>query len=467
MVKLNDRELASVILLTVSAIAIVLTSKNRPELQNAMAGLVRSFVVWKIQLPFLLYLAYTFLVITIAASIGLWKPELLKETLLVVCTVGIPMLFSANKITQGSKLVRDAVRAAVGGAAIMGGYVNLAPLPLLGELLLQPFVFILSAVVVISRKNADQWRLQKLTQWLLTIVGVGLLTYSTSVIVSIWSMEIFRSEAEKFGVSVWLPIALIPFIYVFSFIMHSEVILITLPFLNNGRKPPLSVQVACLLGLRFSTKLASGLAGPWRGQIARAAGFKDAWAVMGDFRNASRERDRALLDHDKRMRLLSGVDGVDQNGLRLDRREFAATKRVLKELYFLEMGSYRQRGGGYRPELLDLAIQDAHGEEPVVAGIQIEVRKDGRAWRAWRRTISGWYFGIGGAANVDYQWQYDGPTPPDRFPSEGIRGWVNVTVASQSAEWAKNDEAPSTIRHPLVGVGEEADGKSLQTADRF
>jgi hypothetical protein len=102
MVELNDRELASVILLTVSVIGVVLTSKDRGELRYAFTGVVRSFFVWKIQLPFLMYLAYTCLAVTIAASIGLWKLELLKETFLIVCSVVIPMLFSANKVSRSS-----------------------------------------------------------------------------------------------------------------------------------------------------------------------------------------------------------------------------------------------------------------------------------------------------------------------------------------------------------------------------
>jgi hypothetical protein len=48
--------------------------------------------------------------------------------------------------------------------------------------------------------------------------------------------------------------------------------------------------------------------------------------------------------------------------------------------------------------------------------------KKGRAWYAWRRTVTGWCFAIGAAGPPPDRWEYDGPEPPGGFPSKG-RGW--------------------------------------------
>jgi hypothetical protein len=52
----------------------------------------------------------------------------------------------------------------------------------------------------------------------------------------------------------------------------------------------------------------------------------------------------------------------------------------------------------------------------------MKVAKNGKAWYAWRRTVTGWCFAIGAAGPPPDRWEYDGPEPPGRFPSKG-RGW--------------------------------------------
>ncbi len=75
--------------------------------------------------------------------------------------------------------------------------------------------------------------------------------------------------------------------------------------------------------------------------------------------------------------------------------------------------------GRYRPDLLKIMSDDftRHGL-PKDAGITIEVTKNGRAWYAWRRTVTGWCFAIGGSAGSPVEWEYDGPDPPRGLPGE-------------------------------------------------
>lgn len=91
----------------------------------------------------------------------------------------------------------------------------------------------------------------------------------------------------------------------------------------------------------------------------------------------------------------TGAGGVDEHGLRLDRREFAATKRELTNLYFVQMGWYRKQGGLYRTELLEIIDDLTSKGLPAEHDIKLLVRHDGQAWRAWRRTPGGWCFGVG------------------------------------------------------------------------
>jgi len=119
------------------------------------------------------------------------------------------------------------------------------------------------------------------------------------------------------------------------------------------------------------------------------------------------------------MEQYAGVDGVDEEGRRLDRREFEATTRALQILASAQMGWYQNRGGRYRPELLEvLAPQFEWARLPEDHGIEHHVSDDGQSWWAWRRTVTGWCFAIGAAGPPPDQWLFDGPQPPQGFPGQ-------------------------------------------------
>ncbi|MGJ9412886.1 hypothetical protein ACHAAC_09270 [Aeromicrobium sp. CF4.19] len=442
MFELTNRELATVILFGVFVGVFSLVPNLRREVGPSLVSVLRSFFVWKIQVPLLIYFAYAAGLVYVAWQLNLWESWQLKDTLIVVFFVGLPLLFGASSVNEGKKLVGNVVRDAVGVSALIVFYVGFGSLSLWAELILQPIVGLLSLLAVVALHNPEHRPVGKLANGLLGFIGLWLFVYTTKTIISDWDGGAWSDAAKSLILSIWLPFALIPFVYAFAFIMHAETILTMLPFFNDRKRPKVRVRMAGVWGLRFSTRLASEFTGRWRGELAQSGGFRDALRVMTEFRAAVKQRDRDLHVYDENLAAMAGVLGVDDDGLQRDRREFYATKRELTNFYFMQMGWHRSRGEGYRPELLDLLGDMTKKGLPEDHGIQLVVRNDRQAWRAWRRTPAGWYFGVGGTANVEDQWQYDGSMPPNRFPSTKSPGWVNATSGSSSPEWAKNDEPP-------------------------
>lgn len=407
---------------------------------------LRSFFVWKIQLALGLYFLYAAILVAAAWWLGAWDGSLLKDTLIIVLFAGLPLFFSATKVRQGTKLLRDVVRDVLGVSAVIVFYISLGSLPLWGELLLQPFILLLVLLATAAHHNPEHRQVEWVASGLLGLIGLGLLVYTTRLIVSTWDADRLSEAVASFVLSVWLPLALIPFVYLFAFLMRVETILTMLQLVNDDRQPPLRVRLAVVWGLHLSTRLAAEFSGQWRGRLARSPGFRAALKSMRDFRRAVSERDRRLETYGQRLAQMAGVDGVDQHGLRLDRREFAATKRELDNLYFMQMGWYRNQGGRYRPELLDIIGDLTSKGLPAEHGIQLAVRRDGQAWRAWRQTPGGYCFGVGGTRELLHQWRYDGPRPPAGFPSTKSPGWINTTGNQDSPEWRHDDEPPSPGR---------------------
>jgi hypothetical protein len=81
------------------------------------------------------------------------------------------------------------------------------------------------------------------------------------------------------------------------------------------------------------------------------------------------------------------------------------------------MGWYRNEPEGRYKLMPDAVLSALARGLPDDHGIQMRVRPKGRSWYTWRRTVSGWVFAVGAAAPPSDQRFYDGPEPPEGFPS--------------------------------------------------
>jgi hypothetical protein len=100
------------------------------------------------------------------------------------------------------------------------------------------------------------------------------------------------------------------------------------------------------------------------------------------------------------------------------------------------MGWYRNRGGRYRADLLELLGDFTSQGLPEDHGITLHVAKNGKSWWAWRRTVTGWCFAIGAVGPPPDQWEFDGPEPP-----HGSLGKIRAGGAAQ------------LVSH-LIGIGD-------------
>lgn len=158
-------------------------------------------------------------------------------------------------------------------------------------------------------------------------------------------------------------------------------------------------------------------------QVGEAGTFRGAKQVVARYRKERREAEQAATEEQERLQRYAGSNEVDAEGRRLDRREFKETMSALRWVATCQRGWYQDRGRRYRQELEQMvsAGMPVKGlpDEPE---INVRVANSGQAWYAWRRTVTGWCFAIGGAGPPALEWEYDGPEPPDGLPGED-RAW--------------------------------------------
>jgi hypothetical protein len=187
---------------------------------------------------------------------------------------------------------------------------------------------------------------------------------------------------------------------------------------SQGRRRGVLSKLALVATLRGRVGEVWDFAGFWPAELGRARSWREARGVARRFQEDRRrriEREEAAAD---RLVRFAGVEGEDEEGRRLDQREFDETRRALQWLAIAQMGWYQNEEWrrGYRDDLLEMLRP--FPSLPEADGIELHVAQDGQAWWAWRRTITGWCLAIGAAGPPPNQWLNDGPSPPRGFPGE-------------------------------------------------
>lgn len=289
---LTNREVASlVVLLLLIGLALA-----HPPTRRAVPGLVRAAIHPRLLGLWISYFLYSAAVVATMARVGLWDASILKDTLITVIVVGLPILASFTDVCDGRSLVLESAKRTLGFAAVVGAYVNLGTFSVLVEVVVQIIAIPLVMLQATAQRMPNGRVAHLLASSLLVALGAAYLWRTTTYLVGEWRTEDWEEIGRSFAMSVWLPGLLIPFVYLVAFVAATELLLKMLKFSNRRVAPPVRVRLACLIGLRFSLRYATALKGEWRGRVARATGFREARAVMAAYRDEQRVRKAAGAD---------------------------------------------------------------------------------------------------------------------------------------------------------------------------
>lgn len=153
------------------------------------------------------------------------------------------------------------------------------------------------------------------------------------------------------------------------------------------------------------------------------------WSVMDAVVHWAFPHSRALADARRTARQIasSGSQDTDEWGRRVDDREFAETRDMLRVLGTSAMGWHRQRGQ-FRDDLVGGVYTSKDFIKrrlPADAGIETQLGGDGQAVAYWRATASGWVLGLALTWDGDrfQEYLYAGAQPPTGLPEEPTSGW--------------------------------------------
>ncbi|MCY4597708.1 MAG: hypothetical protein OXC19_23270 [Bryobacterales bacterium] len=317
-------------------------------------------------------------------------------------------------------------------AALIEFLVNLYVMSLPGELVFQTVVVVLSLMVTIAGQKPEYKSAKVLCEWVLTLIGIALLAFSSRQIQLHWEQLDARELMLDFALPVWLTVGLVPLLYLFSIYIAYDAAFRAISWEKAGRGSRWRSLLALLSVLHFRAGTVRMLSSHWHftRKLGEAQTFSAARSVVAEALDDLNRKEEANLEEEERLRRYIGSEELDDEGRRLDRREFAETIHAPYWLATCQMGWHR-KGGRYRRDMLRILGGDfmRYGL-PTESGITLHVAQDCQSWYAWRRTITGWCLAIGAAGPPPDQWRYDGPEPPRGFPGKDS-SWGDGPFADQ------------------------------------
>jgi len=436
----SNREIATGILIATGVVLLLVFPKTRRAFLKGIVDVLKALFQWKLLLLFALYFLYAIGLVAVAESQGRWDASILSVTILTIVVTGFPLFMNANNYKTGSELIRKVVLEVAGLSTLMIAYLNLGVFPIWGEVILQIILIPIVVFIALAPKTPEGKRVARFFEILLGILALCLLVSTTVTLFSEARTFDWLHELKGFAVSIWLPIALIPFLYVLALLMQVEMALVRLKLHNDRKHPPLRVRLALVAGFHGRLLHAKRFSGLWITEMSARRTFRDAQAFMRKFREAVGARVAEQRAHDRQLKERTGQRGVDDQGLWLDRREFYETREILDDMWYTQAAIFHNSKKYVNEAFL---ISSIHLKKlPKDHGIEIVLAKNARVWYAWRKTPGGYFFATGGSKEVNAKWRYDGMERPTDFPRAGLPRWVNTTLDEKSLEWRAAKDQP-------------------------
>jgi hypothetical protein len=440
----NNREWA----ILIWSVGIFLVLMARREIRTSVGLLLRTLVSPQLLIPLLVMIGYVVGEVWLGYKARLWRSDLIKDTIVWFVISALAFFFGYDQASKQPHFFRRRLVAAISIPVFIEFFVNLFVLNLIAELALQPFLLLLGLLIAMTESDERLRVLRTPLNALLAMIGLSLLAYSVRQLFISWNAVDKPVTALQFALPIWLTIGLLPYIYLLSLYSNYQSAFHAIDAHSDNRWARRRAKLALVTKLHFRARDSHAFGGwPWLERIVSAPTFRAARRVVADFQKSRREKERAAAEEQERLRRYAGSNETDAEGRRLDRREFKETMKALYWLAECMEGWYsnEDRGGKrYRADLLEALGQDffkPYGLPPD-PGITMKVAKNGKAWYAWRRTVSGWCFAIGAAGPPPDRWEYDGPEPPGRVTVQRGAGAGSHGSPSNSRRRAANGLMP-------------------------
>lgn len=427
---LNNREIAALVWLSVAAVGVLCIRSVRPSLLALLTGLLKPVFL----IPLLAMTAWISLELNIASRLGLWGWHLLPDTAVWAAGTAVVLFFRMNE-AKGPAFFGGILKGLIAVGVFTEFFINLFVLSLFWELVLQPAITLILLLAAVSALKPEHLQVKKVLDGIVALIGFAFLAYVLRQTLLHWRDLSGHELLQRFLLPIWLTVGLFPFLYLLHLYIAYDSALRAVNWATSDRRVRWKARYSIVRHFHIRSFELRRFAPIWIRRMTSAPDPAGVRHVVAEFRAERKAVIEAKEQAAAREKHYAGSDAVDADGRRLDRREFDATMSALRTVAACQSNWHRTHNRRYRPDVLAALGNDFTSDKlPLEHGITLHVDRAAKAWYAWRRTVTGWCFGIG-AVRGSAPWLYDGPTPPAGFPAIGSE-WQPSDNPRPSSNWS-------------------------------
>src|SRR6266851_4015197 len=283
----NGRELA-----TLTWVAIGLGyAITKPGTVTALLKVAKAVGSKWVAGPMLGMAAWTLGAIWIGRAIGIWTPDLVKDSVEWFVLSALLLYVNLTRASTSPGYFKQAVVDNLRLSAFLVFYVNLFVLPYPVELVLVLVATLLAGVKIVAPYQPDGKPVQVFCDVLLTAIGLALVIFSTERVVSHWSSIDLAHQLRLLLLPVWLTASLVPYLFGWSLFGAYLSVFMLLRFNAPGRSLASAVTWAVMVVLNIRIRAVAAMRPPWLERIAASRTFGEALAQSRAYLGAWREMD--------------------------------------------------------------------------------------------------------------------------------------------------------------------------------
>lgn len=184
----------------------------------------------------------------------------------------------------------------------------------------------LSAVASADEKLAS---VKNFIDGLLGFLGLAIIALTAINLIGNWGDLDKAHLLRQLALPLWLTLGVIPYLYLLALWSGYEQAFIRINVSSEDPRARFRAKLALIVALHGRAAKANAFFGGWGRRITEADGFGAAWRVGREFLRAEKHREDERREAAERLVRYAGADGTDDEGRRLDQREFKETRDAL------------------------------------------------------------------------------------------------------------------------------------------
>ena len=258
----------------------------KTNVASDLVGILKTWSTPKLLIPTLLLFACIGSEIVLGRRIGLWKHDLIKDSVVWVIGPAIGLFFGISDAGEKPHFFREAVLSTLKYSVFVEFYVNLVTFSLPIELVLVPVVTVITLLTVVAGKDEKFKPVRVLLNWVTALIGFGLLIAVSVRLAADWHHVDTLSDLRQLALPMWLTVGLMPYIFLLVLWATYGLLFVRINFATNDKKARRRAKVALAFALNFRTHRVGQFGGPWLHQIGSASTFSQARSVVRQYRHA-------------------------------------------------------------------------------------------------------------------------------------------------------------------------------------